>query len=532
MFRRINFQDKLKTYLVVLFSLSLLVSVTYYYHSEYVLKRMIRGRMINTLVTVGREQVDLFVKNKQKIFNDLYSELIKVEKFEHEEVRGCLKEWEGCIRYHDCYRIAMIRADGMIFSPNYKSSDYERCDMREQKWYREAVGKHGQAVWSFCNEIQSNNPRVALSRAVFDREGAFVGVFSITTNLYQFLPCIFLLDSFPEVSACVVDDEGAVISLTQPWSGLETLNSDKQFRHILADMKGGRHLDDGVNHFIGTSPVNGVNWKVAVLIPNKVLTEQTGVISSVVIYYIIVLFLLYFVMAAFIIRRFSRDRGRVLELCQSVVGNEKKLAEKIAAMEDDEYKDIYLKFVDLANHCSNAKTKSLSDPLTGIYNRTFLEETIDFFIESHKPFALMIFDIDDFKSINDNHGHLAGDDALRRIAKTVRASIRHDEDVFARYGGDEFAVVFNTDSPKELKSYSVRLQHVLNTISESGISVTISGGIAIYKKGMRRKDIIYASDSLLYKAKQYGKNSILVGCADDEYFLRLSSRKPKLHGHL
>jgi len=153
-----------------------------------------------------------------------------------------------------------------------------------------------------------------------------------------------------------------------------------------------------------------------------------------------------------------------------------------------------------------------TDPVTNIYNRNKFNEELEKWIKyCHRyrdPLSLVIFDIDDFKMINDSYGHLLGDNVLQHITITIETAIR-DTDVFARWGGDEFLILLpNTDI-----FHSERTVERLKSIVESNDygevkQVTCSFGLVTLRKGENARGFIKRADDLLYMAKREGKNLI------------------------
>ena len=137
--------------------------------------------------------------------------------------------------------------------------------------------------------------------------------------------------------------------------------------------------------------------------------------------------------------------------------------------------------------------------------------------------SVFIFDIDYFKKYNDAHGHLAGDECLKRVAKVIRDAERED-DVAARYGGEEFIIILpNTDRDNAmLAAEKFRAAIEAETFTpphpvNPGGKVTISGGIGTYPDdGMDATSIISKADAGLYEAKKKGRNRIGVCTSQPE----------------
>lgn len=160
---------------------------------------------------------------------------------------------------------------------------------------------------------------------------------------------------------------------------------------------------------------------------------------------------------------------------------------------------------------SAIKSKSLQDALTGLWNRAYTEETVEKLLKKGESGALFMMDMDNFKSINDNYGHIAGDHTLKMFADTLR-KYAGENDIICRIGGDEFMtyIIGNT-------SKSALANHAANIISdmcynlvqckfETNASVSI--GIAQFPEdGSDFKSLYNAADKALYCVKQSGKNS-------------------------
>ena len=159
-----------------------------------------------------------------------------------------------------------------------------------------------------------------------------------------------------------------------------------------------------------------------------------------------------------------------------------------------------------------------TDPLTGLYNRRQFMEQLDFEIRrgARNPhqFALILLDVDHFKSYNDAHGHSAGDELLQRMAALLSLNLR-GTDVIARYGGEEFVVLLLDTGADEGYATAHKLQQVVEAQpfpreeTQPNGKLTISVGVAFYPHDSRdgRKLIDYA-DRALYKSKERGRNTV------------------------
>ncbi len=166
----------------------------------------------------------------------------------------------------------------------------------------------------------------------------------------------------------------------------------------------------------------------------------------------------------------------------------------------------------------NRKLKELSmtDPLTGLANRRFMHKALNYSINdsqrTKQPFSLLMFDLDHFKKINDKYGHDAGDLILCSISEILKNNLRQI-DIIARWGGEEFLILFPHTQKEGAKKISEKLLNLVGNYKfnykSSTIHVTFSGGIASYQESISLQSILHDADKALYKAKENGRNQIV-----------------------
>jgi diguanylate cyclase (GGDEF)-like protein len=151
-----------------------------------------------------------------------------------------------------------------------------------------------------------------------------------------------------------------------------------------------------------------------------------------------------------------------------------------------------------------ARILAETDPLTGIANRrVFLEELDALARTSTEPFALLMLDLDDFKRLNDAHGHLYGDDVLQRVASELAANVRTGDRV-ARYGGEEFVVAMPYTQIGDATVVAERLRKAVS----SSTATTVSVGCAVREPGESADEVLKRADDMLLMAKRTGKDRV------------------------
>ncbi len=173
---------------------------------------------------------------------------------------------------------------------------------------------------------------------------------------------------------------------------------------------------------------------------------------------------------------------------------------------------------------SDLEHETLTDPLTGVYNRRFMEQRLAEEVSKARRYcfqlSILLFDLDRFKQINDRYGHQAGDQVLSEISTVVKEQLR-DSDLLSRYGGEEFLVIAPNTGPAEAALLAERLRARIEAnvflrerkeANGRGLNLTVSIGLASFDDDSATEEtLIGTADRNLYRAKGEGRNRVVGG---------------------
>jgi len=198
----------------------------------------------------------------------------------------------------------------------------------------------------------------------------------------------------------------------------------------------------------------------------------------------------------------------VAQLKDTITEKQKRDAGKLVALSE--------RVTVLQSKLEEVEQKAQTDGLTGLYNRASFDERITELVNNSEPFVLALFDIDNFKQVNDKHGHQIGDRVIISAALKLRDATRAS-DFIARYGGEEFVVI---QPGSKLEHSLPRLSALLKNVAATNyeytllgekreLSFTLSAGLTEFVPGDTVESVVARADSALYQAKHQGKNRAL-----------------------
>jgi diguanylate cyclase (GGDEF)-like protein len=166
---------------------------------------------------------------------------------------------------------------------------------------------------------------------------------------------------------------------------------------------------------------------------------------------------------------------------------------------------------------SRIENLAITDELSGVYNRHYFNKTLKREFERSqrykRPLSLLILDIDNFKEINDQYGHICGDEVIHQFGELFKNHVR-ESDIIARFGGDEFVVIMPETTSEQAKTVAEKFELLCNeyhfTFQENEISITASIGLAEvdHLGDVKPEDLIHKADYAMYQAKKRGRNQI------------------------
>ncbi|MEN3297706.1 MAG: hypothetical protein V7642_6959 [Burkholderiales bacterium] len=278
---------------------------------------------------------------------------------------------------------------------------------------------------------------------------------------------------------------------------MNTLGADARIVKVAEPIKN-RDGRQWISYLVKSRRLPEADWTINVYIPlqaNQVRAIRTGVATSGAFAFVLLL-VLYLRQASLRIK--ERERSR-------------------AALEGAN-QQLEVKNRELQSVSDTLHRISITDDLTSAYNRRFFFECLTKLMSAAKrhgtPLSIIMIDVDNFKQINDSHGHPVGDEVLQRLAGTCHEALR-EADVFARFGGEEFIVALPDTDEHRAREVAERLR--LAAMSEAvdtgagRVRVTISSGISQYQPSDNTiQDMIKRADEALYSAKKSGRNQVVV----------------------
>ena len=414
---------------------------------------------------------------------------------------------------------------GFIEYPVTDISRYDTTDTSDLVWF--TVPKvTGEGVWLPPYETENLNVYVLSYNVPVYKDGDFIGVIGIEIDYSTMANQVNNIRLYDTGYAFIIDDEGGIIY--HPYLDILSMTPDEIPSvpdGILAEGVNTRYVFDGVEkQGVCLTLHNGM--KLTVSVPVDEINGNWETLVSKTVYASIFVLLVFVLIAMYVSGTITRPLIELTKAAQRVSAGDYDV--KIDYRSNDEVGILSHTFEELVNNLKtyiarlkedNAKLEeaTIRDALTGARNRFALRRDYDSYID--KEVHLMMFDIDDFKLVNDGNGHAVGDYLLKKTSDTLVNSFGK-ENVY-RYGGDEFLIIIPDVSEKDFKDILSNLSNELSIISleKKQLPVHFSAGY-VYGKTSLQEDLrlmLRQADELLYEAKSAGKSTFVGKEFDREY---------------
>lgn len=431
---------------------------------------------------------------------------------------------------------------GVVIASTGRTTDYLQAD---EEWYQKAVRE--KEFWAGDVEYDESSDALSVDIVInlYDNNENFVGLFKGVLNLEDVKHTINLIRSqlpYEHVEIYFVDKNGLVIfsglDQRQKQLGrdvrLEEFGRDFSSREAIARAiqrndgsilvkENGRKLLTAFSYSKGFKDFKGLGWSVIIdFEADEVFTPIEKLRKFLAIVFIFAVIITVFI-GSFIARSISKPIETLTSAIFEIGKGNLDIRTDIKSR--DEIGQLAASFNKMAEDLQHSMARlvesnrlSITDALTGTYNRRFFDETLNKQIalaKRHKGLLAVFFiDVDYFKNLNDTYGHAMGDKVLQHVSRILKDSIRVS-DILCRHGGDEFVTIMPTigitDAVEKAEKIRYRMESMSfnGTVAGNPLRLTISIGVASFPEhGADYDTLVRAADSALYKAKKRGRNRV------------------------
>jgi len=353
-----------------------------------------------------------------------------------------------------------------------------------------------------------------ISSPIFSEEGTFKGFVGGTIYLEEENVLNTMLNEHFYGNGSyvyVVDRHGHLIFHPDKKRLNESVSGNTIFQKVVSGKSGSEQARNslGYEYFIGYSYEKSSGWGIVSQTPVTVLKEPLNDLIILMIIQGLPFFLLILLVALWISFVISKPLHQLAKFSEDAIAHNKPPAAR-PTIHSKVYEVRQLTH-HIHNHFDQLNIENRIDGLTGVANRKTFELVMQEWIVDKHPFCLILFDLDNFKTINDTYGHLKGDEVLMHVASIMQIFSRA-EDLCFRFGGEEFGILVKTGNIETASSLAERLRDEIE-ISENpiGNAVTISLGIASYPvHAQQSSEMIAKADYALYQSKANGRNKTTI----------------------
>ncbi|RHW32759.1 sensor domain-containing diguanylate cyclase [Lysinibacillus yapensis] len=360
--------------------------------------------------------------------------------------------------------------------------------------------------------VQSGNLLILISHPVYDDQGTYKGTVGGTVyingenTMNSLLGNQVILDNS---SSFIVDHQGTIIFHTNK-KDINVNIAEYPIMDIISKKESGSAKfigNEDIEYFTGYAYLENTDWVVVSQTPVSIMENPLEELTKKVIINSLPLLIIILIAALIISSRISTPLTKLAVFSRNAIVNGKVHETNKQIQLKSSISEVRQLYHDIQEHIQLLTDQNQKDGLTGLSNRRIFDSQIKDWVETKTPFAVIMFDIDRFKLVNDTYGHLVGDDVLKYVANILQDYCREDDGCF-RYGGEEFILLLKGIQTEEAVQIAEKLRTgIANTISPTGEPITISLGITVLRdEDHHPKTIIERADTALYHSKQTGRN--------------------------
>lgn len=397
-----------------------------------------------------------------------------------------------------------VQRDNSLININQRPAPSLQA-ITKQKWYLDARQTPGINIWSAPYlDILQHIPVVTLSRAVLDQNGQIVAVVGIDVELARISDRIGrMLQGGKQMTYQLYDRKSQrTVAHINP-----LLNATPRDEPWLSELKGKNGTiqskdDELIAYYTLT---NNPGWQVVITYPFSNSFVIRELLPTILVG--LTLSLVMFILVAVIFhQRLENTIGMLVQVVRQLrvtPPGQALIIPRIPGIEELE-DEITL----ISDQMQAESEKAQRDALTGLYNRRYMDTLLNELHQQHTPYVLAIIDIDNFKQINDRHGHPAGDSVLRRTA-SLGSKLLEEKATLCRFGGEELVAIFEQGELAQARHLMERWRRAMSKQNwrEPGLGVTFSGGLA-EALDAPPAEVLARADAALYRAKQKGKDRL------------------------
>lgn len=367
---------------------------------------------------------------------------------------------------------------------------------------------------------------IFISQPIFDEKGRYLGLVGGTIYLKEenILQTVLGEHFYKDGSyVYVVDQSGRIIYHPDPKRVNEVIDDNKVIQELMAGFDGAMEVTNSQDKVMlaGYATIPTAKWgvvsqkeKKSAIAPSFSMTSE--MIGKTLPFILVVLVLLFVIS-----KQIALPLQKLAYYTETSTENSQE--EKINKVTTWYYEANQLKkalnyslnfFQDRVNFFIHQST---TDPLTKVWNRRSMDETMKKWTEQGRPYALIILDMDKFKRVNDTYGHSTGDEVLKFLASEMKA-VSREQDRCCRFGGEEFVILLpETDAAGAYQTAERLRKRMESTVSPCGEIVTISSGVAAFPEhALHPAELLELADQSLYEAKETGRNRTIVQAKQKE----------------